>query len=757
MSVNNKNVAAAGSIVTGMSESPVGQPLKGTRARRTKRLRWLKRSVMSFEGDPMITYDRRAIGTTYLKLQVGAAGVLLIDDLADRIVGLSTVEYNVFQSLAYDQTIRHLIIGQLGGAAYRNHQSNKPVISITRTFLMVNTAVLSVKKTRTIMRQANLRTLRADVLYCLALFWLIVLNVYRNLLASDEHVLVSREHPKHEVSLDEVITGYLRNAVCHALGTNARVQASASGFMQVGAFSDDAGRIFRELFTAVDGVLEHRLAFEKYLALVRCVLKLERIPVELQGDQVLAWMLSDITFVTIALDDANATRLPFPMLRASMRLMRAHDALLALFKLPGIFVDRVPFSVYSRLHHIEGKNPALRHCGINAGIFLAKAYGTPVTTTPVFTTVQVDGLLKVTPKDDAGLAVSDMRTAVVNSFGIAKQVALWKDTPAKGPVIRVRGNLPKQALQNLGLGACTAFAILSNNRHLRGYAVQQDVMLQAIVNSKTRVIGYVGEHTPGLLSAETGDQQTDQVYSIKWWMCGLRDEGGNFICPNLWVALLLGGQLGAGNPLEAVEEAPAQLITRDTLIRPGNIVVTDIEAASKYQIEVASDTYARTVTRVNVEAPLALSLGVSIALGHLNRQQWILRRIDVYATLEQGLWLHALRMAAIPTESGGMDTFLQNKPGLEALGDSLLMPPFIELASELLRNLQEVSLLHSMPNEHEGTIMLAASAAATLGYLTDTEGQDPWLVYRGITRREFMSNLTLILKAAALVEKTGGA
>jgi len=41
--------------------------------------------------------------------------------------------------------------------------------------------------------------------------------------------------------------------------------------------------------------------------------------------------------------------------------------------------------------------------------------------------------------------------------------------------------------------------------------------------------------------------------------------------------------------------------------------------------------------------------------------------------------------------------------------------------------------------------------------LTDTEGQDPWLVYRGITRREFMSNLTLILKAAALVEKTGGA
>lgn len=748
--MSTKNDIAQGQAVTSPPSQSDDETLKPTSPNQRHRLRWLNRALLSFAGKPFITYDRRAIGTTYVKLQVGAAGVLLVDDLTDRLVGLSEREYQLLQSLAYDQTLRHLIVSQIGGAPYRNHQPNKPVISITRVFLLVNTALLTSKRSQTLVQQSGLSSIRGDVLYCLSILWLLVFNVYRNLLATDEHVLIAREHPKHELSLHDLVTGYLRNSVCHALATNAKLAASATGFLQVGAFNDDVGHLFRSLFTAIDGVLEHRLAFEKYIALVRLCLKLERIPAELQNDKILDWMLSDITFVMIALDDAYRNALPGPILRTSMRLNYAHDALLKLFSLPGIFVERVPFDNYKRLHHLLCKNETRNQAGVNAGIFAVKALGEPVTDTPAFTTIQVDGLLKPTIKTDASAAVSDLRATVVNLFGVKTQMAAWQDTRVKGPTIRIRMNLPAETIQALGLGAATAFMVLSNNRQLRGYTVPRDAMLPAVMASTTTVTTYVRVGTTSMLG--TPGTESAELMAFKWLLCGRRDEGGNFLCPNLWVSMLLGTTPGPGAPLEATEDAPSTLVTRDTLIRPGNIVVTDIESQVPFRVEIAFSPYSMNVQAFEVQVPLAYALGVSIAIGLANRRQYILRRLDVYASLEQGIWLHALQLASIPTENDGMTIFMSKKENQEAMAKKYLSPAFIELAAEFARFMQQAGFLSALPIEHEGTLTLAAAVAGLVGYLIGVEGQDPWLVEKGLFRREFSSSLSLIARAAEAVD-----
>lgn len=721
---------------------PGDGPLKGTPLASTTKLTWHRERMLLFTEPVFVTIDARAIGTTYLRLDVGAEGMLLVDDWAEQIEALSGSERRLLAELASDQGLRGLVMQQIGGAAYRNHQPAKPVMAITRLFLIVTGVLSTTKSVRSMVKRLGLKGVSRRVIYCLTVAWLLFLNVYRNLLRTGEHILITREHPSHELGLADLVGGYLKNALSEAVATKARMVANGTGFLQLSAFSDDAGVFFRSLFSAITNVLDKRPDVLRYISLLRFCLKADRMPKYLKADPVLNYIRHDLAFISIALDDANAKYLPTPPLKPSLELQFTHNALLELFRLPGVYIDRIAFSQYLGLNHRLVKSESARHMGINQGIFLTKATGSVDPACPTFSAVTADGQIQPELHDGATVIMSDLRDALVKVYGFDANVKGWQDQTPKSPVIQIRNRLSKQAFLTLALGLGADITVLSQNQDLRGYAIQSSAVVAMILSSPTSLEVSLRTDRQGLLHDGADLVETRAVTRV---LCGRQETGSHFNCPNLATAFILGLSPGAGSPLRPADVSPSEVINRDTLIQPGTLTVTDIERPCVLNVELPYSATNNTVRLVDIKAPVARLIGRSLGLGGTSNSQFILRRFAVYESLETGLMLEAMRLADLSSKEGGVNLALQDQALREKIVAKLTPPVIVGMAHEALQLMADAKLTPLFAETHEGSLLLGVCMALAASILKSVEGQDPWLVNHGITRFEYLSNALIAI------------
>jgi hypothetical protein len=720
-------------------------PLAGTPLNGGSRIVWKRERMLQFNEAVYATINAMAVGTRYVRIDVGAEGALLIDDWCEQLEALSPNEVRLLSELASDPALRGLIIQQIGGASYRNHQPAKPVMSITRMFLLVTGVLTTTLSVREMIKRLGLKGISRRVLYCFSVMWLLLLNVYRNLLRTGEHILVTREYPTHELTLRGLISGYLKNAISNAVTTSAKLVANGSGFMQLAAFGDDAGVFFRSLLTSVTNVTDKRADLLRYIALLRFCLKTDRIPQYLTGDPVLKYIRHDLTFITVALDDSIAGLLPNPPLKPSLELQFTHNELVKLFQLPGVFIERLPFAQYLGLNHRLVKSKTNRHMGLNQGVFLTKAVGAVDTHSPAFTVAVADGQLDPTVHEGATVILSDLRGGLVGTYGYDVTSKAWASQTPKSPVIVVRNRLPQSAFLLMALGVGADVTVYSSDQDLRGYAIQSTALIPVIMKSRTSLKAGLRKDAAGLLHDGVS---TTEILAVNRILCGRQEAGSQFECPNLGVAMLLGLPPGTGTPLRPADEPANTIVTPDTLIQPSTLTVTDIERSNDVVLSFPHRGDSTSVRRVSVTAPLAYLIGRSLGLGGIHNSQYILRRYAVYESLESGLMLEAMRLADLSAKEGGLRTYLEEESNRNRVLQGLTPAAVIGISTNVLRILADEGLTSLFAQDHEGSLMLAVTLAVTAYLLCNMEGQDPWLVRYGICRHEFLTNPLMAIGAA---------